>query len=304
MKVVCFGSLNFDHNYRVAHFPQPGETIASERYDIRYGGKGLNQSIAAARAGANVTHAGHIGPDGMTMLEALRRDNVDTSFVAVVEEPTGHASIQINDQGENAIIVYGGANRTITSQYIDSVMRKCNSGDWLLLQNEINSIPAIIEAAADRGMNIAFNPAPMDTMANKFPISKIDTLIVNRGEGTALVGEGDERQLEPNAIIEKLLMRYPMVEIVLTLGEEGAIYADAHRRFAIRPPAVTPKDTTGAGDTLIGYYVALSMKDREAKRDNLTIACAAAALSTTRHGAMDSIPAIEEVNSFISNLPT
>ena len=162
-KVLNFGSLNVDHVYRVDHFAQPGETISCQDFRRFAGGKGLNQSIALAHAGAQVFHAGKIGEADSWLKTMLRNHGVDTAFVAAVDGPSGHAIIQVNNKGENAIVIYGGANQQINQSEVGRIVASFSPGDYLLLQNEVNAVPEILFAAKERGLTIIFNPAPMTT---------------------------------------------------------------------------------------------------------------------------------------------
>jgi ribokinase len=163
MKVLNFGSLNFDHVYEVEHFVRPGETITSDKYHLLCGGKGLNQSIALAHAGAKVFHAGKVGRDGQSLIERLKAAGVATSHIAIAENaPTGHAMIQVDKTGQNSIIIHGGANREIRPGDVTRVLKGFASGDYLLLQNEISSIPTIIDQAKRQRLTIFLNPAPID----------------------------------------------------------------------------------------------------------------------------------------------
>ena len=289
MKIINFGSLNIDHVYQVEHFVQPGETIASSSYQMHSGGKGLNQSIALARAGAKVFHAGKIGPGGEHLLTKLSEAGVDTTLITIGEVPTGHAIIQVTPNGENSIIVEGGANRTITSSDMDRVLSTISDNDWLLLQNEINAISLILEATRNRSYSVVFNPAPMTPDIQHLPLELVDILIINEVEGASLTNEQ-----QPSAILDLLLKKYPTMKIVLTLGYRGAIYADKEQRIYQEEFKVEAVDTTAAGDTFIGFFIALlssSLQINEALR----IASRASSICVTRPGAADSIPNIDEV---------
>ena len=158
MKVLNYGSLNLDLVYHMEHFIRPGETFGATRLDKFPGGKGLNQSIALARAGARVYHAGNVGPDGEVLVETLRNAGVDTDLIRRVEEVTGHAVIQVDSRGDNSIILYAGANARVTSDQIDRVLEEFARGDYLILQNEINLVGEIMDKAFDKGMTIVLNP--------------------------------------------------------------------------------------------------------------------------------------------------
>jgi ribokinase len=290
MNVLNFGSLNFDHVYEVEHFVRPGETVTSGKYHLLCGGKGLNQSIALAHAGARVFHAGKIGQDGQQLVARLEAAGVDTSFIGIAESaPTGHAVIQVDANGQNSIIIHGGANREVRTEDVSRVLAQFASGDCLLLQNEISSIPEIVDQARKRELSIFFNPAPMDRAVLDYPLDKVDGFIINEIEGRELTGK-----TEPNSIIESMRRRFPRSATILTLGEHGVIYADPQTKLSVPAEKVTPLDTTAAGDTFIGYF--LAQKSRGFPVENsLKIATCAAAICVTRRGAADSIPHRSEV---------
>lgn len=289
MKIINIGSINIDHVYGVDHFVRPGETLESSSYTLFSGGKGANQSIAIARAGATVMHAGKIGPEGIWLREKLRASGVDVRLVQTVDTPTGHAVIQVNREGENAIIIHGGANRTFSESDIEKPLSHAEAGDLLLLQNEINAVERVLHMAAEREMTIAFNPAPMTDAVKTYPLELVDIFLVNEVEGEALTGEKS-----PEAILSAMQQRYPGSRTVLTLGGAGVIYADEERHIRADAMKVEAVDTTGAGDTFIGYF--LAELSREGDIENaLQLAVRASALCVTREGAADSIPSLGEL---------
>jgi len=294
MKVINYGSLNIDHVYRVPHLVRPGETLTSLSYNRFPGGKGLNQSVAMARAGVPVIHAGKIGEDGRFLAEMLAGEGVDTTFLQVNREPTGHAIIQVSAEGENSIVLFGGANKKIQPSETERIISEASRGDFLLLQNEISSLREIIEKASRKDLYILFNPAPMTKDVLSFPLHKIGTFIVNRLEGEQLSGEK-----KPKAIVESLQKQWPQARICLTLGQEGVLYRDRTTEVDVSAFNVKTVDTTAAGDTFVGYFTAGLAKGLEIRR-NLTLAAAAAAICVTREGAAPSIPRLEEVEGFLS----
>jgi len=291
MRIINFGSLNIDHVYEVDHFVSPGETISSTRYSRFCGGKGLNQSIALARAGARVTHAGMIGADGALLREFLDDAGVDTHLVQIGDSATGHAVIQVTPQGDNAIVVYGGANHQIGRDLMDQVLNATGPGDWLLLQNEVNCVPEMLTAAHDRGVSIALNPAPMTDAVEQYPLETLHTLFVNEIEGAQLTG-----CQQPKSIVKALLARHPHLCVVLTLGERGAVFANAESWIEQPSFSVEAIDTTAAGDTFIGYYLA-AVTAGAANEAALKIGCLAASVCVTRHGAADSIPSRSDLSA-------
>ncbi len=289
-KIVCLGSLNLDHVYRLDHFVRPGETLGSESYSVGCGGKGLNQSIALARAGAPVMHAGRIGHDGGVLRSALEAAGVDVSLLVEGDVPTGHAIIQVDAKGENAIILYGGANRRITEVEIDAALDAVGDG-ILLLQNEINSLGTILEKAHARGIRTAFNFAPFDPEdAKTLPLGLLSYLIVNEIEGAGVAGVA-----EPEAILRTLKERYPGCRVILTLGKAGAAFlGDDGVMVPVPPCPAEVVDTTSAGDTFIGYLFAGLLEGMELKAA-MELAGRASAITVSRAGAADSIPFRKEL---------
>lgn len=296
MKIISFGSLNLDHVYRVNRFVRPGETLPCQQYLKFAGGKGANQSVALAKAGATVHHAGKIGADGDWLKQKLSAQGVDVSLIEVSDIPTGHAIIQVNSEGQNCIILFGGANQDVDSQYIHDVLTTCKPQDWLLLQNEISNVPEIIHNAHALGIRIVFNPAPYTENIDDYPLGKVSLIILNKIEGQELT---DRRS--PEDVLDALKTRFPSVEAVLTLGEKGAMYQLNGRACRIPAIAVEVKDTTAAGDCFVGYLVASLMQATPLK-EAIETACVASAICVTRMGAMDSIPTRDEVISMRSGL--
>jgi ribokinase len=287
--IINFGSLNIDHVYRVERFVRPGETIASLSYQQFAGGKGFNQSIALARAGAQVRHAGKIGAEGGWLLDILREAGAQTEDVMQVEIPTGHALIQVEAGGENAIILFGGANQSITGEDVERVLARATVGDYLLLQNEINNMDLILRRGAEEGLRMVFNPAPMTGAVLDYALDGVAIFIVNESEAEALTGAST-----PDAIVDSMRQRFPRAATVLTLGAAGAIYADGAERIHVPAVSVKAVDTTAAGDTFTGYFLA-ALAGGEPVQAALQLAARAAAICVTRPGAADSIPTRAQV---------
>ena len=289
MRVLVFGSLNIDHVYQVPHFLRPGETMDSTAYSRNAGGKGLNQAIALARAGQDTAFAGAIGQDGLFLRDALTQAGVDTRHVQVLEAATGHAIIQVEEAGGNAILLYGGANRCITREMAQEVLAHFAPGDCVLLQNEISCGKDILLLAKQKGLRIALNPSPVSADLHQWPLAEVDWLILNEVEGEDLTG-----QHLPQAMLDELNRRFPRTAVVLTLGENGAYYRDASQQLHQHAIPVKAVDTTAAGDTFTGYFLQ-SVLAGNSPADALRIAAHAAALAVTRPGAGASIPMMEEV---------
>jgi len=290
-KIINFGSINLDHVYNVENFVQPGETITVLDLHHFPGGKGLNQSIAGARSGVSVCHAGNIGEDGLELAEMLEKEGVDCRFVRKSKLNTGHAVIQVNKKGQNCILVYDGANKDMTSAFIDSVLDAGDPEDIVLLQNEINNIDYIISEAHRRGYKIALNPSPINEKILKCPLGLVDYLILNEVEGNSLTGETDEQK-----IITELLRRNPDARIVLTLGKKGVVYADASQQYRHGTYDVPVVDTTAAGDTFTGFFLGAVIQDLPIP-EALRLASVASSIAVSRQGASVSIPGIGEVRA-------
>lgn len=289
MKVLNFGSLNLDMVYRMEHMVRKGETLAAERLDKFPGGKGLNQSVALARAGANVFHAGNIGSDGEMLTDILKEAGVNTLYVHTVEEPTGHAVIQVDEAGDNSIMLYAGANGAVTSRQIDTVLQGFEKGDWLVLQNEINLLGEIMDKAYAKGMRIVLNPSPISPVIRSLPLEKVSIFMLNEIEGQEMTGKQ-----EPEEILDALLQAYPGAAVVLTLGSKGSVYADAGQRIYQNIYKVRAVDTTAAGDTFTGFFISVLLETGD-PRKALDTAAKASALAVSRKGAAPSIPVMEEV---------
>lgn len=292
MKVLCFGSLNIDYTYRVSHFVRQGETLAAESLQVFSGGKGLNQAVALARAGAETWMAGAVGEDGRFLLEELAAAGVRTDHVCVLQqERTGNAIIQNDRTGDNCILLYGGANRAVTEAQVDAVLQHFGAGDWLLLQNEINQLPYIMRQAHARGMKIAFNPSPMEARVLEYPLESVDLFLLNRVEAAQLAGtDGADGQ----ALLAALRGRFSRAAVVLTLGADGAVYTDGAETVQQAAYPVQAVDTTAAGDTFTGFFLAARMRGEGAPRA-MELASRAAAIAVTRRGAAPSIPTFAEV---------
>ena len=289
MNILVFGSLNIDYVYQVTHFVRPGETLSSLSYKVFAGGKGANQAAALARAGANVHMAGKIGRDGAWLLEKLRGLGVKTGGVMTGESPTGHAIIQVNEKGENAIVLFPGCNQMIGEKEIDGALGRFGENDVVLLQNEINHVPLIIRKARARKMKVCLNPAPFDRKILEYPLALVDSLILNETEGAGITGK-----VRDEDILATLPSLLPGCECILTLGAKGSRYVFRDQRISMPASQTRVKDTTAAGDTFIGYYLA-GLAEGLAVRDRLALASKAAAVVVSRAGAMDSIPARNEV---------
>ena len=289
MKILNIGSLNIDYVYQVDHMVAPGETLMAFKRDVYCGGKGLNQSIAMSRAGLQVNHAGCIGAEGMMLTDLLKENDVNVDAVEVLMESTGHAIIQVDASGQNCILLYGGANRLLTKEYIDDVLKDYGKDDILLLQNEVNNLDYIIDSAYEKGLQIILNPSPYDSALDACDMTKISLFLLNEVEGKQMTGYE-----EPDDILTKLSKIYPNAKVVLTLGENGSIYQYDGKRYAQKAYSVDAVDTTAAGDTFTGYFIA-GMVEGKSPKECLDLAAKASSIAVTRQGAAPSIPYRKEV---------
>ena len=298
MKVLCFGSLNIDYTYKVPHFVKKGETLASERLQVFGGGKGLNQSVALAKAGTEVYHAGSIGQDGMFLLDMLKDAGANTDFVKILDTVrTGNAIIQNDKSGDNCIILYGGANQAITREQVDEVMSHFESGDYLVLQNEINELGYIVEKAHEKGMIIVLNPSPMNEKILALPLDVINYFILNEVEAAQILGKEDKGEESWEQIADDLLKKFPQATIVLTMGSEGSVFKNQKETVCQSIYKVQAVDTTAAGDTFSGYFIGGILGGLSAK-EAMDQASKASAIAVTRKEAAPSIPVLAEVQNY------
>ena len=291
MKVLNFGSLNYDYVYEVDHFVLPKETISSLGYSRNFGGKGLNQSIALAKAGVDVYHAGRVGNDGQDFIDYLNEYGVKTDYLLKdTNEATGHAIIEVCE-GQNCIILHGGANQKIDEKQVDDVLANFTSDDVLLVQNEISSMDYILKKAHEKGMKICFNTAPMNDKIFTYPLDVVDTFIVNEVEAMGLCKSNTEDIDTIISLIQKLL---PTKEIVLTVGEKGAYFIKGETCIHEDALKVKAVDTTAAGDTFTGFFLASYLKDKDAS-EALKLATKASAITVQGKGAAKSIPNIKDL---------
>ena len=292
MKVLNFGSLNLDYVYDVDHFGREGETISSADMSVFCGGKGLNQSVALAKAGVKVYHAGAVGSaDGAMLLDALSNVGADISYIKRYDMSSGHAIIQKNRAGNNCILLYGGANQNIGIDFIKEVLKDFDKGDILLLQNEVSNLSFIIDEGYKRGMSIVLNPSPINEKIFECDLEKVEYLILNEIEAADILGASDTGEDE---LIEKLTKRFPGMKIVLTLGEKGSVYVDKTQKIRQEIYKTDVVDTTAAGDTFTGYFIAGIVAGIDVAA-SLKQAARAASITVSRKGASPSIPFAKEV---------
>lgn len=292
MKVLDFGSLNYDHTYNVDHIVTAGETENTSSRQTFFGGKGMNQAAALAKAGVPVYMAGCVGEDGEDIIGECKRLGINTDYIRKVQGPTGHAIIQVDRNGQNSILLYGGANQKQTKEYINEVLSDFEEGDILLLQNEVNLLDYIIDMAYQKGMRIILNPSPYNESLGKCDYNKVSIFMINEVEGNQITGEEDTEKM-----LGKLKELYPKSGVVLTLGSRGSVYQDKNRQVNQNIYKVPVVDTTAAGDTFTGYFVS-SIIDGMPVKEGLDLAARASAMAVSRPGAVTSIPERKEVLNY------
>lgn len=293
MRILCLGSLSFDYVYKVEHLVRSGETTAALDRNEFCGGKGLNQAIALARAGAEVYDAGKVGGDGIELRYKMMQYGVNTDFLIVDGSlPTGHAFIQVDPRGQSSIVIFGGANSNITKQDIDGILASFKPGDLILLQNEISNVAYAIEKANSCGLRVALNPSPIDNeLVSMDALRYVEWFILNELEGYELTGQSG-----PEDICGALREKYPNCRVVLTLGSNGVIYRDAETTASHGIYDVPVVDSTGAGDTFVGYFLAAIMDELGIEKA-LELASKASSLAVSREGSSDAIPSRKEVEN-------
>lgn len=292
MKKLVFSSLNIDRIYNLERFVCPGETVAVKEYSCSCGGKGFNLAMAMAKAGEKIHFAGAVGPDGEAFEKTFAEYGVDTAYLRHSQKMCGHAVVQVDASGQNCILVVEGANEDIPKSYMDEVLGHFEKDDVIILQNEIGSVDYLIEEAHKKGMRVAFNPSPINEMIEKCDLSHVDYLFINEVEGEILSGEK-----EAESILQTLHAKWPEQMIVLTLGSRGCICMQSDGEMEMCGIfETTATDTTAAGDTFAGFYLAEFLRGSSV-RQALKTAAVASGISVSRKGAAQSIPDIEEVRS-------
>ena len=272
-----------DHSYRVGHLPRPGETLAAQSYRRGLGGKGANQSVAAARAGAVVRHIGAVGPDGGWACDWLAAQGVDIGGVVEVQAATGHAILHIDDASENMIVVHPGANAALSRAHLGPLERAAK-GDWLMLQNETPLQPEAAQIARARGMRVAYSAAPFDIAAVRMMLPLCDVLLMNAGEAQALRAAIGADQIDGPR------------HMIVTRGEEGVDWTCGGTRAHISAVPVKAVDTTGAGDCFAGNLIA-RLDAGDTMPDALRWAVAAAAIQVSRPGTAEAMPTAAETRA-------
>lgn len=299
MKVLFYSSVNIDMVFHVDHIVAPGETQSSFGVSVGAGGKGANQAAAFAKAlhgmdCATVFLAGKCGVDGRFILDKLSGFGVDVSYMRCASCGTGQAVIQVDKDGQNSIILYGGGNQCIERHEVDETLSFFSKDDILCVNCEINDLGYVIDRAYEKGMRIFVNPSPVNGVFSQIDFSKVSALVVNEVEGAVLAGLAVGAPYED--VIEALSSRWPTCEVVMTVGGDGAYYSFQGQTLKVPAVKTCVVDTTAAGDTFMGYFLASRLNGMNAE-DSLKRASLASSVTVSRPGAMDSIPFGDEVGN-------
>lgn len=296
MKMICFGSINMDIVYSVPHIAVGGETILSTSRAVYWGGKGLNQSVALAKSFDGVYMAGFINKTEESVLAYMKENHIDTRYIRFSENATGHAVIYVDACGQNSITVYSGSNHDFTEDYVRETLRDFSAGDVVLLQNEICGLQWVIEQAYEKGMQVAINPSPFAESILKLPLEKVTYFLYNEIEAAQIA-----QQDLYDGTINLLAQRYPNAVHVLTLGKGGVVCKSGRMVYRHGIYNVPVVDTTAAGDTFTGYFLAAAANGQPLPRA-LELASKASSIAVSRKGATVSIPSQDEVAAFSASL--
>jgi ribokinase len=297
--IYVFGSSNTDMVIKARKLPGPGETIMGGSFLMNPGGKGANQAVAASRLGGKVTLVCKVGNDlfGREALEQFRKENIDTGYVQVDgEHSSGVALINVDERGENTIVVAPGSNSYLQPEDVDLLFANVSPSGIVLVQLEIPiaTVEHIIERSAEKGLNVILNPAPAQPLPESI-YRHLYVITPNESEAELLTGI-KITDLGTVRTACKLLLNMGVRNVIMTLGSKGAFLCNDREEQLIPAPHVTPTDTTAAGDCFNGS-LAVAISESLPLDQAINFAVKAASLSTTRMGAQASLPIRREVDS-------
>ncbi|WPC76891.1 ribokinase [Vibrio porteresiae] len=301
-KLVVLGSVNADHVLQVPRFPRPGETLHGNRYQVIPGGKGANQAVAAARLQADIGFIACVGDDafGRDIRDHFAQDGMNIEHVRIEQDcPTGIAMIQVSDEGENTICISAEANDHLTTEVVNQSRQAIEQADYLLMQLE-TPMEGVIAAAAmakQAHTQVILNPAPAKALPAQL-LANIDIITPNETEAEVLTGIAvvDEASAAKAA---QALHDQGIHTVMITLGAKGVWVSEQGQGRIIAGFRVKATDTTAAGDTFNGAFVA-GLLEKMPLESAIQFAHAAAAISVTRFGAQTSIPHRQEVDEFLA----
>ena len=300
MKKICVvGSLNMDLVVNVETMPKKGQTLIGGDFKEVPGGKGANQAVAMARLGADVSMIGKVGNDGFgqTLLEALKNDNVNTSYIYKEEGPSGVATITVDKNAENSIVVAPGANFTLVKEDIDKNIEAIKSSDIVVVQLEtpLETINYTLKKAKELGKYTILNPAPAVNLDDSI-IKNVDLLTPNETELEIL--SGVSINCEDDILkASKIMIEKGVKELIVTLGSKGSLYINKEKNMFKKSYKVEAIDTTAAGDSYTGALAVAFSKGKNIE-EAMDFASKVGALCVTKEGAQSSLPTIDEVEKF------
>jgi ribokinase len=303
MSVLVFGSLNLDLVTYADKLPAIGETIVGEKLLKFPGGKGLNQAIAARRAGSEVLMVGSIGndADGDYLFDILKSENIDPKFITKTSEQTGIAVIEVSKSAENRIIIIAGANSK--TRFSNEVLTSSPSVTDSLAQLEtpIAEVAKFIHESKAAGKITILNPAPIQKLDQQL-LQDTDYLIANETEASFLIGSAVEHLSKDEAVtIARQLQKNGSKKVIITLGEQGSVYLDQEKELFTPAYKVKAVDTTAAGDAFCGAF-ATAISENKPVEYALKFASAAGGLAATKAGAVPSLPTQQEILSMFTSL--
>ena len=299
--IYVLGSINMDMVARVPRMPVGGETLTADKYYVNPGGKGANQAVAIAKLGGKVAMIGKVGSDetGDALKNNLKAMGVDESMVTRADVPSGIAMI-IVEGGENRIILYKGANHSVTKADVDEGLKNAKPGDALVMQLEIplETVTYAAAVAKQKGMLVLLNHAPAVPLGEEL-LKNVDIIAPNETETEILTGVGLDSDVHI-ALAVKKLYQLGVKRVIITMGSRGSIVAEGQTITPVEPRKVKAVDTTSAGDTFVGATV-LRYLDGDTLEDAARFASVASSITVTREGAAQSIPTLEEVKKVIES---
>lgn len=304
-KLVVLGSINVDHILTLADFPSPGETKMGIDYQPAFGGKGANQAVAAARAGITTQFIAAVGEDsaGQTVITALNNDHINTDNIEIIPRVnTGLAMIFINQQGENEIGIYGGANNALTPEVVTLHQSIITESNMLLVQLEIptETIELAIQWAKEATIPVILNPAPAKPLSQKL-LSRIDIIVPNQTETELLTGVKIRDNKQDPRKAAAILHKKGIPTVIITLGENGVFVSEDHHSYSVAAHKVKVIDTLGAGDTFCGALAAALLEGKSLE-EAVKFSNQAAAITVSRKGAIPAIPYKQEILNFSREL--
>lgn len=299
--IIVVGSSNTDMVIKSPYLPRPGETILGGTFFMNAGGKGANQAVAAARLGGNVSLIAKVGDDmlGKQAIELFNKEGIDTTNVFTdIKHPSGVALINVDNKGENCIVVASGANAALVKEDIETATQKITNASIVLMQLEtpISTIEYVAALAKENGVKVVLNPAPAAALSDEL-LQNINIITPNQHEA-AMLTNTEVNDIASAKHAAKILQNKGVETVIITLGADGALLYEKDFFTEIASPVVKAVDTTAAGDVFNGALV-VAISEGKSVRHAVEYACNAAAISVTRLGAQASAPYRNEVASAV-----